>query len=435
MANDRKPPLAGMRILAQGLVWAGPFSTLILADLGAEVIEVESIQHLNPTRTMIRHIPDVVMQGTGGTYYVNRDNSEGFWDRQAWFNYAKRGCLSATLDLNSDRGRELLFELVKRSDAFIENNAAGVVDSLGIGWDELHAVNPRLVMVRFPGFGITGPYSHHKGYGSNMEAVAGHTMVRGYSDADPSLTPASLHGDPNAGAHVAWAVQAALLARERTGEGQLVEISQSEAVMHHIVYDILDYTFNGRERGQRGNDHPAFAPYGVFPSQGEDRWIAISAPSDEAFAAIAREIGAPELVDDERFATTIARLRNRAEVNREVAERTRHFDNAQLAKRLQGAGVPAAALAHQQEMHEDEHLRARDYFHKIEHPAAGTHLYPGPLAKLLNTADVPPFRPAPTLGQHNEYVFKGILGLDDKQYQELLDTEVIGTVYVETATA
>src|SRR5262245_40126232 len=281
--TDRKPPLAGIRVLAQGLVWAGPFSTVILADLGAEVIEVESIQHLNPTRTQMRHIPDVVMQGLGGTYYVNRDNSEGFWNRQAWFNYGKRGCLSATLDLNRDRGRELFLELVKRSDAFIENNAAGVVDSLGIGWETLHEVNPRLVMVRFPGFGTTGPYSHHKGYGSNMEAVAGHTMVRGYADSDPSLTPSSLHGDPNAGAHVAWAVQAALLARERTGEGQLVEISQSEAVMHHIAYDILDYSFNGRETGQRGNHHPAFAPYGVFPCAGDDRWIAIAVPSDEAF--------------------------------------------------------------------------------------------------------------------------------------------------------
>jgi benzylsuccinate CoA-transferase BbsF subunit/naphthyl-2-methylsuccinate CoA transferase subunit len=384
---------------------------------------------------MMRHIPDIVMQGIGGTYYVNRDNSEGFWDRQAWFNYGKRGCLSATFDMHNERGRELFLELVKRSDAFIENNAAGVVESLGINWKTLHEVNPRLVMVRFPGFGITGPYSHHKGYGSNMEAVAGHTMVRGYSDTDPSLTPASLHGDPNAGAHVAWAVQAALLARERTGEGQLVEISQSEAVLHHIAYDVLDYSFNGRERGQRGNDHPAFAPYGVFPCAGEDRWIAITVTSDEGFGALVKELGCPELADDERFATTIARLRHRAEINALVAERTREKDGPKLARALQASGVAAAALAHQQEMHADEHLSARGYFNPIAHPAAGRHLYPGPLAKLVNTADIPPFRAAPTLGQHNEYVYKQIIGLSEEEYQSLVNEQLIGNVYLETATA
>ncbi|MGE0229861.1 MAG: CaiB/BaiF CoA transferase family protein [Dehalococcoidia bacterium] len=433
--DDRRPPLDGIRVLAQGLVWAGPFSTVILSDLGAEVIEVESIQHLNPTRTQMRHIPDVVMESVGGTYYVNRDPSEGFWNRQAWFNYGKRGCKSVTLNLHSDRGRELFLELVTHADAFIENNAAGVVDSLGIDWDVLHAANPRLIMVRFPGFGITGPYSHHKGYGSNMEAVAGHTMVRGYADADPSLTPASLHGDPNAGAHVAWAVQAALLARERTGEGQLIEISQSEAVMQHIAYDVLDYTFNGRETGQRGNHHPAFAPYGVFPCAGHDRWIAIAVASDAGFAALTEIIGAPELASDERFATTIGRLRHRTEVNAEVGERTRAMQNGQLAAALQSRGVTASALAHQQEMHEDGHLQARGYFNTITHPEAGTHLYPGPLAKLEHTAAVPPFEPAPTLGQHNEYVLKGILGLDEGAYQKLIEDQVIGDTYLESATA
>jgi crotonobetainyl-CoA:carnitine CoA-transferase CaiB-like acyl-CoA transferase len=408
---------------------------MILADLGAEVIEIESIQHLNPTRTMLRHIPDVVMQGVGGSYYVNRDSSEGFWDRQAWFNYAKRGCKSVTLDLNREVGRELFYELARHADAFLENNAAGVAESLAIDWDTLQRVNPRLVMVRFPGFGLSGPYRHHKGYGTNMEAVAGHTMVRGYADADASLTPGSLHGDPNAGAHVAWAIQAALLARERTGRGQLVEIAQAEAVTHHIAYDLLDYAMNGRESGARGNHHPAIAPYGVFRCAGDDRWIAISAPSDAAFAALCRVLGREELLADERFATAAARLRHRDAIDALVAATTPAHDARELAARLQAAGVPAAALAHQQELHEDPHLRARGFFSPITHPAAGTHLYPGPLAKLQHTADVPPFRPAPTLGQHNEYVLKEIVGLSDERYRQLLADEVIGSVYLETAHA
>ena len=308
--NDRRPPLAGIRVLAQGLVWAGPFGTMILADLGAEVIEIESIQHLNPTRTQLRHIPDVVLQGPMGASLPQPRRLRGLLGpRNVSFNYAKRGCLSATFDLQTERGHELFLDLVKKADVFLENNAAEVVEHLGIGWEVLHAANPRLIMVRFPGFGITGPYAHYKGYGHNMEAVAGHTMVRGYADSDPSTTPVSVHSDPNAGTHAAWAVQAALLARERTGAGQLIEISQSEAVLHHIAFDMLDYEFNGRERRQRGNDHPAYAPYGVFPCAGQDRWIAIACTSDAAFAALMQHLDAAGFADDERFATTVARLR------------------------------------------------------------------------------------------------------------------------------
>lgn len=432
---DRRPPLEGVRILAHGIVWAGPFSTMILADLGAEVIEIESIQHLNPTRTSLRHLPEVLMQGVTGSYYLNRDASEGFWDRQAWFNYAKRGCRSVTLDLSRDEGRTLFYELVKQSDAYLENNAAGVAESLGTDWDRLREVNPRLVQVRFPGFGLSGPYRGHKGYGTNMEAVAGHTMVRGYDDSDPSTTPASLHGDPNAGAHVAWAIQVGLLARERTGRGQLIEIGQSELVAHHIAYDLLQYGMNGREGAQRGNNHPSIAPYGVFPCAGDDRWIAISAPSDEAFAALCGEMGQPALVSDERFRDVVARLRHRKEINALVRAWTVTFDQHALAERLQAAGVPAVALEHQQELHEDSHLQARDFFSPITHPAAGTHLYPGPLAKFAHTTDVPPFRPAPTLGQDNEYVLRGLLGLSAEQYQRLLDEGLIGQTYLETAHA
>jgi crotonobetainyl-CoA:carnitine CoA-transferase CaiB-like acyl-CoA transferase len=433
--TERRPPLDGIRILAQGLAWAGPTATVALADLGAEVIEIESIQHLNLTRTRMRHIPDALMQGPNGNAYANRDNSEGFWNRQVWFNYGKRGCLSATFDLESQRGQELFIELARKSDVFLENNAAGVVGHLGIGWDVLHAANPALIMARFPGFGLTGPYAHFKGIGPIMEAVAGHTAVRGYAGSDPSTTPASLQSDPNAGVHIAWAVQAALLARERTGQGQLIELSQVEAMVHHITYDVLDYTFNGRERVQRGNDHPAFAPYGVFRCAGQDRWIAIACPSDAAFDALTRHLDAAAWAQDERFATTVARLRHRTAINDLVAERTRLHAPEDLARALQGSGVPAAALAHQQEMLADGHLIAREFFAAITHPAAGTHLYPNTPGRLEHTAGGPPFRPAPMLGQHNEYVYREVIGLSAEEYQQLIDDESIGTSYLESAHA
>ena len=442
-AAPRPLPLEGVRVLAQAIVWAGPFATVLLSDLGAEVIEVESIQHLNPTRTTTRHISPLMLAGTVGTYYVDRDGSEGFWNRQAWFNYGKRACKSITLDLQRERGRELFHELVRRSDAFIENNAADVVDNLGIDWETLSAINPRLVMVRFPGFGISGPYAHYKGYGNIMEAVVGHTLLRGYRDADPSHTPVSLHGDPNAGATVAFALQAALWARRRTGRGQLIEISQSEAVIQHLSYAFMDYSLNGRSQGHTGNTHPSIAPYGVFrcapspsPAGDEDaadRWIAIAAPSDEVFARLCEELGRPELASDERFADVVSRHRHRDALDAEITAWTTTHEAQPLMERLQRAGVPAAALLHQPEMTGDPQLAERGFFQRLTHPAAGTHDYPGPVAQFSHTPLTPLRGRAPLLGEHNEELLRGLLGLSEAEYQELVEDQIVGTAYLEDA--
>ena len=312
--QPRQLPLDGVRVLAQAIVWAGPFGSMILADLGAEVIEVESIHHISPTRGSYRHMPPQLMDGPTGAIYLDRDGSEGFWNRNSGFNFAKRGHKSVTVDLSSDEGRELFFGLIREADVFVENNAADVVDNLGISWETLSEINPRLIMVRFPGFGISGPYEHFKGFGATMESVIGHTMLRGYRDSDPSQTPAIYHGDPNAGAHVATAVQIALIARERTGEGQLIEMSQAEAVIHHTSYDLIDYQMNGRTHAHWGNRHPSMAPYGVFRCAGDDRWLALAVPSDEVFARLCDAMGQPELATDERFADAAARYGHQDEL-------------------------------------------------------------------------------------------------------------------------
>ncbi len=435
MGSERSLPLSGVRVLSQGIVWAGPFATVLLADLGAEVIEIESIQHLNPTRTNFRHIPQPLLDGRVGTYYLGRDGSEGFWNRQAWFNFAKRGCKSVTLDLERERGRELFYELAQHADVFIENNAAAVVERLQVDYAQLAQRNPRLIMVRFPGFGIEGPYRHFKGYGTIMEAVAGHTLLRGYEDSDPSQTPNSLHGDPNAGANVAFALLAALFARERTGVGQLIDLSQSEAVLQQEAYAFMDYAMNGRVQGHWGNASPAFAPYGPYPARGHDRWVAIAVSSDAAFAALCDCLGVPELASDARFVDAAARYAHRGELDPLVAARTCQHDARALMVQLQAAGVSATELLHQEEMTDDPHLRARGFFQPITHPEAGTHLQPGPMGTFARQPLVPVRGPAPTLGQHNEEVLCGLLGLSRAAYEQLLADEVIGTVYREDAHA
>ncbi|MDA1061295.1 MAG: CoA transferase [Chloroflexi bacterium] len=431
-ATSDPRPLAGIRILSQAIVWAGPFGTLILSDLGAEVIEIESVQHFTPTRGNVRHIPPEQAQGSVGASFAARDVSEGFWNRRNSFNYAARGHKSITLDLTREVGRELFFELVRVSDAYLENNAAGVVDRLGVGWEAVSKANPRLVMASFPGFGVSGPYAHFKGYGATMEAVAGHTLVRGYRGAEPSAVSPTFHGDPNAGAHAAFALIAALIARERTGRGQFIEISQAEAIAHHVSYGFMDYSLNQRVQGSIGNRDPSMAPCGVFPCSGDDAWIAIAVPTDEAFAALCRELGQPALAADPRFADVVARKRNEDALEELVAAATAPHAPPALMARLQAVGIAAAIVYHQPDMFDDPHLQARGFFREIGHPSIGPYRYPGELAKLeRGPADLE--TPAPTLGQHNAEILRGLLGVDEARYQQLIDDEVIGTAYLESA--
>jgi crotonobetainyl-CoA:carnitine CoA-transferase CaiB-like acyl-CoA transferase len=406
---------------------------MILSDLGADVIEIESIQHLNPTRTAIRHLPDAFMQGPTGAGYFKRDNSEGFWNRSATFNFAKRGHRSVTIDLMSDEGLELFYSLVREADVFIENNAAEVVGHLKIDYPRLSAINPRLIMMRFPGFGITGPYSHFKGYGATMEAIVGHTMLRGYRDSDPSATPPIYHGDPTAGATVAFAVQAALYARERTGEGQLIDLAQGEAIVHHLSYALMDAFMNDRVQEHWGNRHPWMAPYGVFRCQGEDHFLALAVDSDAAFEALCAEMGRPELASDERFADAASRYRNQDELEPLIEAWTLQHTQRELMERLQGAGVMATMVARQPEMFHDPHLEERGFFIELDHPDVGLQRYPGPMARFEVNSLTPLRGRAPRLGEHNREVLQGIAGLDDAAYQRLLDEQMIGEAYNEDA--
>lgn len=432
-------PLEGIRVLSQAIVWAGPAASQPLADLGAEVIDVETIQHLNPTRTTYRHPPEIVVEGPAGAMYLDRDVSEGFWNRCANYNYGKRGHKSITLDLTREEGRALFYDLVRVSDVFIENNAASVVEKLGIDWPRLSTINSRLIMGRFPGFGITGPYRNFKGYAPTMGAAGGHTHLRGYADSDPTWTPGAAHGDPNAGMHMAFAIQAALYARERTGEGQLIDLSHIEAVIHHVSYAFMDYAMNGRVQRTLGNRHPSKAPNGIFACAPDpeaarpERWIAIAVPSDEAFAALAREMGRPELAEDERFADVVSRHRNQHELEPLIEEWTRSRSPRELMERLQAAGVPAAEVVQQEGMREHPHYLARGFWESSTHPAAGTHTYPGPVAKLRETP-LHIREPAPMLGQHNHEVLCGLLGVSEEHYRQLEADEIIGIAYREDAT-
>ncbi|MSQ27776.1 MAG: CoA transferase [Dehalococcoidia bacterium] len=425
-------PLEGIRVLSQGLVWAGPSATLLLADMGAEVIEVETIQHLNPTRTNYRFPPKALMEGPGGTVYVDRRAEGRFWDRCGVFNYGKRNCKAVTINLNHPKGHDLFIRLAAQSDAFLENNAAHVVEKLGIDYPDLAAVNPRIIMLRFPGYGLTGPYKYYKGYGANVEAIAGHTSLRGYRDLDPSMTPPIYHADPTAASHGVFAIISALRHRERTGRGQLIDMSQAESVINHLPHAFMDYSMNRRTQEHWGNRHPSMAPHAVLPCRGDDEWIAIAVAGDDAFARLSRAMGRSDLTEDDRFADVVSRHRNQDELESIIGAWTATQEKVALMETLQAAGVAAAAVFKSDEMHGNRHLAERGFFETVTHPEAGTHPYPGGLAKFSATP-LHIRQPAPMLGQHNEAVFKGIVGVSDDEYEELLREQIIGDSYLEAA--
>ena len=218
--------------------------------------------------------------------------------------------------------------------------------------------------------------------------------------------------------------------------------SQAEAVIHHTAYSLMDYSMNRRVQPHWGNRHPSMAPYGIFPCREDEGvehelrpWVAIAVPSDEAFAALCRAIGAQELVDDPRYADVVSRYRRQDELEPRISDWTASLTRGEVVTRLRAAGVPAAAVMRQSELSADPHLDARAYWEEIAHPEAGTHLLPGPMAHFERMPLSPVAGPAPTLGQHNHEILVGMLGLSEDAYRQLEQDEVIGSAYLERASA
>ena len=264
-------PLAGIRVVDLTMVWAGPFGTRLLGDYGAEVIKVEGPGQWD------------LLRGLGG---IPR-TVDRWYNRAAYFNHNNRNKYSAAIDLRQEAGRDLLLQLLAKSDVLVENYRANVMDNLGLSFEEVRAANPRIVYVSMPGHGKTGPEAHYVTYGTNVEQLAGLVSVSGYEGGEPLKTGFS-YGDPTAGLAVPAAVALGLRQRNRTGEGVHIDLAQRENLTGFVGEYLVDYSMNGEPRAPAGNTHPHFAPHGVYPSGGEDRWITIACENDEQFAALCR---------------------------------------------------------------------------------------------------------------------------------------------------
>lgn len=430
-----KLPLEGVRVADVTVVWAGPHVTQLLAEWGAEVIRVEPRTRIQPsTRGAERAPPSVEqvkqMAAMGVTLGAFPDMVAGPdpWNRGASFNSHARNKLSMTADVTTPEGREAFLRLVEVSDVVVENNVPETIDKAGIGWEVLRERNPRLVMLRMPGFGLAGAYKNYRGYGLHMEAAIGHTHIRSYPDETIDAAGDVVTSDAVSGIQGAFAVCMALRHVRKTGKGQLLEQPLAEAFLPIIGEYLLDYTANGRDTEPQGNRHRSHAPHNYYPCREDGDYIAIDCDSDEAWAALCNFLGADDLATDERWSTAVGRYREQRELDLALAEYTRRHAQGALFLGLQAAGVIAGPVQNEEQAYACPQLGERGFFEEATSVATGTHRYPGLNVRLANTPNHIRTGP-PLLGEHNEYVYGELLGYSDDEYRALEESEQIGRDY------
>ena len=409
-----RPPLQGIRVVELAEVWAGPIGGVFLGDLGAEVIKVESFTRASITR------PAVPVSLARGGLSATRP-----WDASYVHNMANRNKYGVTLDLGVPAGKALLQDLVRISDVLLESYSAGTGSRMGIDYPSMRRVNPSIIVLSTPGWGVEGPYQGYATIGSGLDAFAGHHLLRGYRDTDPSETTPVVHSDAVAAATVAYAVMVALHYRMRTGRGQWIDASQVEAFLPHLARPMMDFAMNGRLPERMENRDELMAPHGCYRCRGDDDWVAIAVETDEDWRALCSVAGHPDWAGDPRFARVASRRANHEVLDALLEAWTLGQEKGDLMARLQAAGVAAGAVQSDAEVYADPHLAARGFFPTVRHSLLGEHRYPGSPLRLGETRS--PFRMPPALlGEHNATIYGDLLGLGEEGVSRLEAQRVIG---------
>ena len=415
-----KLALQDLRILDLTQVAVGPYTTLLLGFMGAEVIKVESTSRMDISRGQARPTPQ------GYRVYPDNDPGERPWNRAGHHVHRNINKLSLTLDLSTARGKELCKKLVTVCDVLIENFRASVMDRLGLGYDVMSQANPHLIYLKISSQGATGPEKDYGSLGSTLEQTAGLASVTGYENRRPLMTNET-YPDPVGGILNVGVLMAALRRQRKTGQGAFIDFSQREMTASMLGEAFLDYSFNGRVAEPMGNRHPMFEPQGVYRCLGDDMWIAISVGSDEEWVGLCDAIGMPQLARNPRFETALARRRNRDELERILTNWTRDQEHLEAMHTFQKNGVPAGAVLKGGEIIYDPHLEARGFWDDVYHPEAGSYRQVTTPWLFSKTGRIQTM-PAPDLGEHNEYVLSELLGLTSEEMHDLEEKGVIGTI-------
>lgn len=422
--RNRLLALEGVRVLDLTKGWSGPIGARMLADLGAEVIKVEALADRG---YLIGGAPQDSTDYAKVCHavYPNNDPGDEPYNTYGVFNEYHRNKLSLTLDLTNERCKEHFRSLIPISDVVMENYSPRVMENFGFDYPSLRQLNPTLVFISMPGFGMTGPHRHHISYGTNIEPTAGHTNLMGYPGPVPYKS-GEAYPDPNAGLHAAAAILTALFYRRRTGNGQFIDLSQNEAAVGLIGEELLAYSMNKEDPVRMGNRHPYNAPHNSYSCKGNDRWIAIATTNEEEWRALCKVMGNPDWCREERFSDQFSRWRNQDELDANISTWTADKDYKELMHTLQKAGVPAGAVFTNQDVAEDPHLKERGYIWEVPHPRTEPQQFLGVPMRLSKTPGVLRM-PAPLMGEHNRYLLEDLLGAEPEEVTRLEAEGAMGT--------
>lgn len=404
-------PLEGIRVIDATMFWAGPYLTNLLGNLGAEVIKVEAVQRLDGWRSA----------GLG-----RYSSEKKFWEWSPLWNQSNTDKLGITLDLARPEGAAIFKELVKIGDIVAENFTPRVMSNFGLDYPALKEVNPGLIMISLPTYGSTGPLKEFVGFGYSIEQMAGISYLTGFPDGLPRTNANGLT-DPTAGVNGMIAVLFALLFRQETGQGQYIDLAQVEALTCLIGSAVVDYSMNERVQMRLGNRNPLMAPHGCYRCKGDDLWVAIAVSSDEEWHQLCHTIGDLPWTREGRFASCAGRLEHQDELDKLVEEWTLKHDHYDVMNTLQGAEIAAGATLTSAELMTDPHLVHRGIFQTIDRAIVGSHSHLIPsAAERLSDSPREIRRPAPLLGEHNEYVLGTLLGKSSEEIRSLAAEHIIG---------
>jgi benzylsuccinate CoA-transferase BbsF subunit len=416
-------PLSKYRIVDFGTAWAGPMAAQLLADLGAEVIKVESRTRLDGLRLGRPLVGEDIAGG-----------DRGLWpELQPVFHGINRNKLGVTLNLKTEKGLELVRQLIARSDVVMNNYSPGVLERLGLHYPELCRVRPDIILVSMPSVGESGPLRDVLAYAPIIQALSGLMSLVGYLSAGSAQAQEDepLVGelqapwsDVVAAVHAALAAVAALRHRNRTGQGQFIEVAQLEATTSMLGEGILEYQMTGRVLTPQGNYDPDFAPHNNYPCAGDDQWVSIAVRTEEEWQSFCRALGSPDWSSDPRFADKRSRLTNSQELDQLVGTWTRRHSREEITRLLQQHGVAAMPVMNIEDQFTDPHWQAREAYVDVEHPHAGAEWLYG-MPWLLSDTPGSVRTPAPLLGQHNEYVFCQLLGMPADELKRLQADQVV----------
>ncbi len=417
-------PLRGLRVIDWSVYWAGPYLSLMLHDLGAEVIKIESPSSWDPMRTVID-----VNRGVRGTARPMTPQERSNVNQH--FNEWNRGKRSLAVELREPRGRHILLDLVANADVFIENHRPHVKDKLHIAWGDLRPLRPSLVYVSLSGYGQTLPDRNAMALGSPVEVASGLFSLNGYlNEPTPAKTGFS-YGDPVGALTALSATLLAIREARRTGEGRYLDVALRDALAFGIGAAFIDWSMNQRERPRRGNRHEVYAPQGVYRALGEDEWVAISVRDDADWRAFGEALGSPAWHSGAAFATAEGRRSGHDEIDAQIEAWTSTRCARDIEIALQEAGVPAAAVLNYRQLRRDPQLNARGMFQEIPHPAFGLEVRSASLFERGNFPQ-PIDRHAPMFGQHNDDVLAGLPGMDDASIAALRRDGIIGEEILAT---